>query len=107
MLFCSEEISDQVWPSGLTVQPTIYLVEQKFMAIHFNTDVTDKLRCSYSPAPPPPQKNRPPCTTTKKPTTMHHHEIMRRHKLPGMSTSSTHNFASHASAHAALSWQKL
>jgi hypothetical protein len=59
MLFCSEEINDQVWPSGLTVQPTIYLVEQKFMAIHFNTDVTDKLRCSYSPAPPPP------CTTTK------------------------------------------
>jgi hypothetical protein len=48
MLFCSEEITDQVWPSGLTVQPAIYLVEQKFMAIHFNTDVTDKLGCSYS-----------------------------------------------------------
>ncbi len=65
MLFCSEEITDQVWPSGLTVQPTIYLVEQKFMAIHFNTDVTDKLRCSYSPEAAAAQKHPPPCTTTK------------------------------------------
>jgi hypothetical protein len=50
---------------ALTVQPTIYLVEQKFMAIHFNTDVTDKLRCSYSPEAAAAQKNPPPCTTTK------------------------------------------
>jgi hypothetical protein len=64
MLFCSEEITDQVWPSGLTVQPTIYLVEQKFMAIHFNTDVTDKLRCSDS-SEAAAQKNPPPCTPTK------------------------------------------
>ncbi len=35
------------------------------MAIHFNTDVTDKLRCSYSPEAAAAQKNPPPCTTTK------------------------------------------